>query len=73
MSDANIVRIADELELIRAVLERAFPALPVPVPPERLLGSEAISYIEDDQLVELEEEELRQKMRGLIPQAPESE
>ncbi len=67
MSQDAIERIAFELECIRTILERYFVVPVVPSPPERKLGKEAISYLDESQVLELEEEELRQISRGLIP------
>ena len=67
MSSSELSRIAFELECIREILERALPPQALPVPPEKKFGKEAISYIDEETIVELEEEELRQTLRGVIP------
>lgn len=66
MSD-SLERIASELEQIRYLLERFMPIDPIPSPPEKLLGKESITYLNESSIVELEEEELRQINRGLNP------
>lgn len=64
---APLEKIATELEFIRTLLERFIIIDPVPVPPEVKLGKESISYLNEQSIVELEEEELRQLSRGLNP------
>lgn len=67
MSQDSLNRIADELEAIRNLLEN-FLVVPLPPsPPEKKLGAESIQYLSEDEIVEMEDEELRQTLLGRIP------
>lgn len=63
----ELERIATALERIAEQLSLLLPLPSIPSPPERPLGKEAISYVDEDQLIELEEEEQRLISQGRIP------
>lgn len=67
MSANELERIGFELEQIRLILERAIPPPSIPMPLERKLGRESITYIDEDEFLEHENEEIRQTARGIIP------
>jgi len=63
---------ASELERIAAALEtivqRLDEVLPPPIlsnPPDRPFGADAVSYLDDEQLWQIEQEQTRLKERGL--------
>ena len=65
MTQPPLERIATSLEAIRVWLEAFAPLPTLPQPPEKPLGPEAISYIDEEALWQIEQEETRAKARGL--------